>query len=286
MPMPRAPEWESAAAPALAASEFDEIRRMAYRAFGLELKPGKEQLVAARLGRMMRGGKFRSYRDLCRHILEDRTGDSLAALIDALATNHTSFLREPDHFTFLRETVAPALRYRRPLEIWCAACSTGEEVWTLACTLNDALPGAAARVVATDISRKALDFAQRAVYPAARCEPLPGPWLARYFSEAPEGGFAVRPAVRAQASFSRLNLMEPLTWGRRFPVIFCRNVMIYFDSAVKLALTERLAGALEPGGYLFVGHAESLSRFSGSLEYVRPAVYRKAAKREGAWNKS
>jgi chemotaxis protein methyltransferase CheR len=287
MPMPRAGEWEiTGPAPELAPGEFEEIRRMAHRAFGLDLKPGKEQLVAARLGRMMRGGRHRSYRELCRSILDDRTGESLAALIDALATNHTNFLREPDHFAFLRDTIAPTLRYRRPLEIWCAACSTGEEVWTLACTLNDALPGTQPRVVATDISRKALAFAQRASYPAARCEPLPGLWLSRYFAETPSGEFTVRPAVRQQASFSRLNLMEPLNWGRKFPVIFCRNVMIYFDAAVQQAVTERLAGALEPGGYLFVGHAESLTRFSHSLEYVRPAVYRKTAKREGAWTKS
>jgi chemotaxis protein methyltransferase CheR len=283
--MPRAVECENLAAPVLAAGEFEEIRRLAHRAFGLDLKPGKEQLVAARLGRMMRGGRVRSYRDLCRSILEDRSGDSLAALIDALATNHTGFLREPDHFTFLRERVVPSLRFRRPLEVWCAGCATGEEAWTLACTLNDALPGAAVRIAATDISRKALAFAERAVYPAARRTPLPGTWLSRYFSETPAGEFAIRPAVRAQAVFSRVNLMEPLAWGRRFPAIFCRNVMIYFDAAVQEALIGRLADALEPGGYLFVGHAESLTRFSHSLEYVRPAVYRKAAKREGAWSK-
>jgi chemotaxis protein methyltransferase CheR len=283
--MPRAPEFENLAAPELAASEFEEIRRMARKAFGLDLKPGKEQLVAARLGRMMLGGRFRSYGELCRRILEDRSGDSMAALIDALATNHTSFLREPDHFAFLREHVVPTLRHRRPLEIWCAGCSTGEEVWTLACTLNDALPGGSIRIAATDISRKALAFAERGTYPAARCEPLPGAWLAKYFAETPQGEFAIRPAVRAQATFSRLNLMEPLAWRQRFPAIFCRNVMIYFDSAVQEALTSRFAEALEPGGYLFVGHAESLSRFSHTLEYVRPAVYRKTAKREGAWSK-
>ena len=283
--MPRAPDFESLAAPELGAAEFEEIRRMARGAFGLDLKPGKEQLVAARLGRMMRGGRFRSYRDLCRHVLEDRTGDSLAALIDSLATNHTAFLREPEHFAFLRESVLPALRHRRPLEMWCAACSTGEEVWTLAATLSDALPGNSFRITATDISRKALAVAARAQYPAARCAPLPGAWLARYFSETAAGEFAIRPAMRAQVAFSRLNLMEPLAWRQRFPVIFCRNVMIYFDAPVQEGLTARLAEALEPGGYLFVGHAESLSRFSHSLEYVRPAVYRKAAKREGAWSK-
>ncbi len=279
-------DWAAGARP-LAAGEFDEIRRLARRTFGLDLKPGKEQLVAARLGRLVRGGGFSSYRQLYRHIVRDSTGEALAALIDALATNHTAFLREPDHFQFLSERVLPTLRGRSRVDIWCAACSTGEEVWTLACLLNDALPSGGFRITATDISGKALAAAQRAAYPAARCANLPAAWLSRYFMPEPGGeAFHVRPAVRAQAAFSRLNLMEPVSWPRQFPVIFCRNVMIYFDAEAQQEAAGKLAASLEPGGHLFIGHAESLSRFSQWFEYVRPAVYRKPAKQGGGWNKS
>jgi chemotaxis protein methyltransferase CheR len=273
--------------PPLAASEFDEIRGLAYKTFGLDLKPGKEQLVAARLGRMMRTGGYDSYRQLYRRIVEDATGESLAAMIDALATNHTSFLREREHFDFLRDHVAPGLRLRGNADVWCAACSTGEEVWTLACVLNDALPAGRVRIAATDISRKALAVAARAVYPAERCAALPAAWLARYFTAdaAPAAAYRVKPAVRAQATFSRLNLMQPLAWPRRFSVIFCRNVMIYFDAGTQARAAEKLAENLEPGGYLFVGHAESLSRRSSSLEYVQPAVYRKSVRHGDVWNR-
>jgi chemotaxis protein methyltransferase CheR len=276
-----------AAAQPLAAGEFEEIRRLARKTFGLDLKPGKEQLVAARLGRMLRAGGFRSYRQLYRHIVEDRTGEALAAMIDALATNHTSFLREREHFDFLREKVVPGLRARGQVDLWCAACSTGEEVWTLACVLNEALPANRIHITATDISRKALAAAERAAYPAERCAALPAAWLARYFTveAAPAAGYRVKPGMRAQAEFSRLNLMQSFARPRQFPVIFCRNAMIYFDAETQARAVENLAASLEPGGHLFVGHAESLSRSSEFLEYVQPAVYRKPAKHGGAWSR-
>src|SRR5579863_7554305 len=139
--MKPAADWlEQDAGPALAAKDFEQIRRLAHGTFGLDLKPGKEELVSARLRRLLRKGDFRTFEDYYRHILTDRTGAALAAMIDALATNHTAFLREPDHFKFLRENVLPSLSPREAVEVWCAACSTGEEVWTLAMILNEALP--------------------------------------------------------------------------------------------------------------------------------------------------
>jgi chemotaxis protein methyltransferase CheR len=277
------------AAPAhgLKPGEFEEIRRLAYRTFGLDLKPGKEQLVEARLGRIMRNGGFRSYHEFCRRIAEDRTGESLAAMIDALATNHTAFYREAEHFHFLRDRLLPALGGRAQLDVWCAACSTGEEVWTLACAIDEALPAARLHIAATDISRKALASAERAAYSAERCASLPAAWLARHFTpEAPPAaGYRVKPALRARAAFSRLNLTESFAWPHPFQIVFCRNVMIYFDAETQARAVEKLASCLEPGGYLFIGHAESLPRNSASLEYVQPAVYRKAAKQGGAWNK-
>jgi chemotaxis protein methyltransferase CheR len=235
----------------------------------------------------MRNGGFRSYRQLYRHIVEDRTGESLAAMIDALATNHTAFYREPEHFHFLRDRVLPDLRGRGQVDVWCAACSTGEEVWTLACAIDDALPATRVHITATDISRKALAAAERAAYSAERCAALPAAWLARYFTAeaAPAAGYRVKPALRAQTVFSRLNLMQSFAWPRQFQIVFCRNVMIYFDAETQARAVEKLAAGLEPGGYLFIGHAESLPRTSASLEYVQPAVYRKASKPGGAWNR-
>jgi len=274
------------AAPSLGSREFQQIRELAYGTFGLDLKPGKEELVSARLRRLLRTGGFRSFQDYYRHVLADRTGMALAAMIDALATNHTSFLREPDHFTFLREQVLPSLATRETVEVWCAACSTGEEVWTLAMILNDACPHRRISIMATDISNKALAAAQSAEYAMDKCRGIPAGWLARYFvaGKGPVKTLCVAPSIRAQAGFRRINLVEPLPWGRLFPVIFCRNVMIYFDRQTQEQVVGRLAASLEPGGYLFVGHAESLTRIAHSLDYVRPAIYRKPRKKEGRWS--
>ncbi|MEO8594804.1 MAG: protein-glutamate O-methyltransferase CheR [Candidatus Solibacter sp.] len=270
----------------LTPQEFEQFRQLAYRVFGLDLKSGKEELVCGRLRKLVRDGGFRRYQDYYKSIVEDRTGEGLRAMIDALATNHTSFLREPDHFQFLREQVIPTMGARDPIEVWSAACSTGEEVWTLAMVLNEALPQKKVRISASDISNKALNFAQRAWYPAERCQGLPAAWLSRYFSAEgrPAASYRVAPAVRTQAVFRRLNLLESYSWERLFPVIFCRNVMIYFDRATQERVIEGLTRSLEPGGYLFVGHAESLTRISHGLEFVKPAVYRKRGK--GArWSK-
>ena len=270
----------------LAPAEFEQIRQLAYRTFGLDLKQGKEELVSARLRRLVRAGGHRSFQHYYRSIVEDRTGESLVAMIDALATNHTSFFREADHFYFLREEVLPKLAGRDTLEIWTAACSTGEEVWTLAMVLNEAAGSLKVKIHASDISNKALAVAQAATYARERCSEIPPQWLGRYFKpeKPPSTNYAVSPPLRAQAVFRRINLVQPYSWPRGFPVIFCRNVMIYFDRETQEKVVRQMSEYLEPGGYLFIGHAESLTRIEHKLEYVKPAVYRKPGK-EPRWNK-
>jgi chemotaxis protein methyltransferase CheR len=270
----------------LANEEFNQIRELARRTFGLDLRPGKQELVSARLQRLVRTGGFRSYHEYYRHVLSDSSGEALMALIDALATNHTAFLREADHFEFLKKSVLPNLALRASFDIWSAACSTGEEVWTLLLVLHDTLPASRFQVVGSDISRKALRFAARGVYPADRVSTLPRAWQEFGFTrEAGDpGSYAARPALRERAQFRRLNLIEPISWPIRFPVIFCRNVMIYFDQPTQRKVIANLTASLEPGGYLFVGHSESFSGIQHGLEYVRPAVYRKPQEKGGgAW---
>jgi len=282
-------DWIDKAARPLAGREFEEIRELAHRTFGLDLKPGKEDLVSARLQRLVRGGGFRSYREYYRHVCADVTGESLMALIDALTTNHTAFLREADHFEFLRQYVAPELARRPALDIWSAACSTGEAVWTLLLLFREALPGTRVRVTGSDISRKALRQASDAVYTADRVRVLPRAWPQFGFTRegCPPGSYRVKPAIRECAVFRRTNLIERFPWTAKFPVIFCRNVMIYFDRPTQKELVRKLAASLESGGYLFVGHAESLSRLEHGLEYVRPAVYRKPVSGQGGmWRRS
>ena len=202
----------------LAPQEFEQIRQLAYRTFGLDLKPGKEELVSARLRKLVRGGGFRSFQEYYQSIVQDGTGKSLLTMIDALATNHTSFLREPDHFQFLRDHVVPELGSRDTFEVWSAACSTGEEVWTLAMVLNEAPGQRRIRIAASDISNKALSFAQRAVYPVERCHGVSAAWLSRYFAAEgrPPVSYQITPALRTQAVFRRVNLVESYSWPHPF----------------------------------------------------------------------
>lgn len=272
---------EATALRPLSANEFEEIRRLAYEKFGLDLHKGKEDLVAARLGRKMRETQCKSFRAYYRHVLEDRTGEALIGMIDALTTNHTGFLREPVHFEFLRDQVLPALAGRAHIDFWSAACSTGEEPYTIAFTaMEKMLPSEYGKlsILATDISTKALQSARRAVYPAERFLDFPPLWMRRYLLRGDgswSGWYRIRPEVTQRVEFERLNLIEQFPHNRRFPLIFCRNVMIYFDKPTQEKLIGRLAECLEPGGYLFVGHAESLTGISHPLRYVRPAIYLK-----------
>ena len=267
--------------------EFDAIRRLAHEKFGLDLRSGKEELVAARLGKRMREGGFTSFDEYYRHVLDDASGEALVGMIDALATNHTSFLRETAHFDFLRQYVLSGLRERSRVELWSAACSSGEEPYSLAFTLGDQWGTAAlrkVRILSTDISTKALAVAQRAVYPAERFSAIPPGWLHQFLLRGEgrwKGWYRVKPEVRSQVEFARLNLVEPFSQTSQFPVIFCRNVMIYFDKPTQEALVNRLAACLEPGGYLFIGHAESLTGVRHGLTYVRPATYQKPAHESG-----
>ncbi len=268
----------------LKAGEFEKIRKLAYDTFGLDLRTGKETLVSTRLSKQIRERGFRSFEDYYQHVVGDSTGESLIQLIDALTTNHTSFFREPAHFEFLKRTALPEWARRgTPLNIWSAACSTGEEPYTIAMCVLEELGASAAgrvRILATDISTRVLEKAGQAIYPADRVDGIPGHQLRKYWLRGEgdwNGHYRAKKEVRALVEFRRLNLMESLPQIGPFPVIFCRNVMIYFDKPTQQRVVQRLAGRLEPGGYLLTGHSESLTGIDHGLQYVQPAVYRKAS---------
>jgi len=267
----------------LRASEFNQIRKLAYDTFGLDLRAGKESLVSTRLGKYIQQSGCRSFDEYYRHVVGDSTGQALVHLIDALTTNHTSFFREPAHFDFLRTRILPEWKNRGPLAIWSAACSTGEEPYSIAMCLLEELGSVSPcrfRILATDISTRVLAKAREGVYSAERFRVLPASQLQRYWlrGEREQAGYyRAKKEVRGLVEFRRLNLLQPATQVGPFPLIFCRNVMIYFDKPTQQGVVERLAGCLEPGGYLFTGHAESLTGIEHGLRYVQPAVYRKPA---------
>jgi chemotaxis protein methyltransferase CheR len=259
-------------------AHFARIASLVKYVAGIDLRPGKEGLVRSRLAsrlRMLGVGTFDAYLE---HLDADASGAELVHMLDVLTTNKTSFFREPEHFRLLQDEVLPAAR--GPVRIWSAGCSTGEEPHTAAIVLRETLDGSAfadARILATDLSTRVLARAREGVYAAELLGDVPPQLVRRHFVPSPRGDGMVRvaDATRAAVRFARLNLMARWPMKGPFDVIFCRNVMIYFDKATQESLVNRFASLLAPGGWLFVGHSESLSGIRHDLRYVQPAVYQR-----------
>jgi chemotaxis protein methyltransferase CheR len=266
---------------ALTPKEFADVSALAREEFGLELGKGKEQLVASRLAKLMRSLGFKEFRDYYRHVLGERTGDALVELIDALTTNHTNFFREQAHFDFLVQWILKEQTRNARMRIWSAASSTGEEPYTIALTAREHLGSQSPylpHILATDISTRVLETARRGMYREDRFQGGLAPWLRKHLLRGEgrwQGWYRMRPEILEMVEFRRLNLIDPIPDVGRFTVIFCRNVMIYFSRETQEQLVNRLAACLEPGGYLFVGHSESLSAIQHPLQWIQPAIYRK-----------
>jgi chemotaxis protein methyltransferase CheR len=255
------------------------IQKLAFSTFGLDLRSGKEELITARIGKVMRKQNLGSFKDYYDYVVADRSGAALSEMIDALTTNYTSFFREIAHFELLRKTILPMKR-KDKLRIWSAACSTGEEPYSIAFCLQDAGLTGASEVIATDISQKVLIEARAAIYKGDDLENIPLEDRRRYFLAgvgAKAGWYKVKPDISRMVQFAPQNLIEPLKVNGAFDVIFCRNVMIYFNKATQQEVVRSLQQRLKPGGYLLIGHSETLNGVQHSLKYVSPAVYRSVA---------
>jgi len=280
---PKAPSDENSPLSPLALThrEFALISELAHAEFGIELGPGKEQLVAARIGKLMRHLCFSNFRDFYKHLQADHTGQYRIQLIDSLTTNHTSFFREQAHFDFLVNPICSQWASSRPMRIWSAACSSGEEPYTIALIASEhfkARREALPHILASDISTRALETARNGAYPAQRLQHAMVPWLRKHLLRGEghwDGWYRMRPEIIDMVDFQRINLVQSWPDIGRFDVIFCRNVMIYFSHQTQTQLVNRLAECLQPGGYLFVGHSETLTGIQHGLQHVQPAIYRK-----------
>jgi chemotaxis protein methyltransferase CheR len=271
----------SAPEPPLSAAAYAFLADLVHRHSRIRLGPDKQAFVSGRLGGRLRAVGCDSYDAYCRLLGSAAGADEVGALIDLISTNHTQFFREPDHFVLLARRVLPRVT-RRPVRVWCAAAASGEEAYSLAIVLAEQFPQAgeeAWTLVASDISRRMLDRCRRAIYESAAVK-LPDPdLLPRYFRRGFgdwEGYYRVKPAVRRRVRVEHVNLFQDLyPWPAGLDVIFCRNVMIYFDAESRQALVERLYAQLAPGGHLFVGHAEGLQGLRHRFRAVAPGVYQR-----------
>ncbi len=261
----------------LSPEQFGRISETVRSVAGIRLSPGKETLVRSRLSKRLRALGLSGFEAYLEHVQGDESGGELAEMVDALTTNKTSFFRESAHFDFLVETVVPELAEREP-KLWSAGCATGEEPYTMAMVLSEHMPPSPdhkARILATDISRHSLASGGAGVYTASVVATIPDPLRRKYLRDHGDGLYRVTDRLKAMTRFAQLNLMGEWPMRGPFDVIFCRNVMIYFDRETRERLVARFYTLLRDGGYLFVGHSESLTGLAHEFRYIQPAVYRR-----------
>ncbi len=262
----------------LSRAEFQKISGLLYAVSRITLQDGKEELVKSRLLKRMRAIGIRSFGEYLARV--DGDPAEKYQMVDLLTTNKTSFFREDAHFDFLKTRVLPGLGGGR-LRVWSAGCSSGEEPYTIAMVLREYYaqgPQPDARILATDLSKRVLARAEAGTYDEEVLREVPAQLASKYFdcveTRKPRR-YSARQALRSLITFAPLNLMEDWPMKGPFDVIFCRNVMIYFDKATQERLVNRFYGLLKPGGYLFSGHSESLAGMNHSFRYVQPAVHLK-----------
>ena len=258
--------------------EFSQFQRFIFEAAGIFMANGKQALVSGRLAKRLAHYQLNSYSDYLR-LLESRAQPSeLQMAVDLLTTNETYFFREPKHFALLRELAQEAKAKAKALRVWSAACSSGEEPYSIAMVLADVLGDAPWEVLATDISTRMLERARSGHYPMERASQMPDAYLKRFCLKgqgSESGTMLVERALRNRLQLQHLNLNEPLPKVGSFDVIFLRNVMIYFNLETKRQVVARLLAQLRPGGYFLIGHSETLNDINDSLKPVAPSIYRK-----------
>lgn len=250
---------------------------------GINLTDEKRAIVAGRLNSLLLSLHFKSLPEYMSYVAADKTGQAMATMMDKLTTNYTFFMREAEHFDFFRSKVLTNLirtAKHKDLRVWSAACSSGEEPYTLAILMDDFFgmekPNWDTRILATDISDKVLTIAKKGVYGKEKITSLPAPWQQRYFKPIDTENVVLNDKIRSEVIFRKLNLIDTaFPFKQKFHAIFCRNVMIYFDGKSKEELVDKLYNLTETGGYLFVGHSESLNRHATRYRYKMPAVYQK-----------
>jgi len=264
-------------------AEFRQLAEYIEAHYGIHLKDEKQTMLMGRLNAIVGQMGFDNFTQYFKTIMEDKSGEGVVRLIDKITTNHTFFMREEEHFTFLKEKVLPQMSIAikdMDLRTWCAASSSGEESHTLAMIIDEYFYREKlcwdTKVLATDISSAVLETAVEGIYSNDKLEPLPAYYKQTYFKRVDKNSMQVTDRIRNEVIYRKFNLMEPIfPFKKKFHIIFCRNVMIYFNQETKDQLIEKFYNQLEDGGYLFIGHSETVNRNKSRFKYICPAIYRK-----------
>jgi chemotaxis protein methyltransferase CheR len=260
--------------------EFSTLTEYLHQNFGIDLRK-KRELVESRLNNYLSHNGYDDYATFLGALFSDTTGSEVNTVINYLTTNYSYFMREFDSIRFFRDEILPKMKNNirdRDLRIWSAGCSTGEEPYSIAMVNADFFGDQKGlwdqKILATDISEKVLNKAKLGVYDAQAFEKVPTPWKNQYFEKLAEGACRVRQEIKNEIIFRKFNLMETqFPFKRKFHVILCRNVMIYFDAPTKQALVEKFYENTENGGYLIIGQSESIDRSRTSYKFVKPSIF-------------
>lgn len=267
----------------ITSKEFEVISNYMRNNYGIKLGESKKSLVKGRLQNLLSEKNIESFSEYYDYIVSDKSGQAATEIVNKLTTNYTYFLREPNHFKFLTEQALPYFfqqKSTKELLFWSAGCSSGEEAYTIGMVLKDYMKTnkqiSVAKILATDISNRTLEVAKNAQYSNVNFNSLPNHWESEYFKVNDDGTVEVDYKIKSMVKLAYLNLNQSyFPIKNKFHFIFCRNVMIYFDNKSKDALVERFYDMLVPGGFLFIGHSESLNRENTRFKYIKPAIYRK-----------
>ncbi len=263
--------------------EFKQIAEYIKINYGIKLGEEKKPLLLGRLQNILTKHNFSNFSEFYKYIIEDKTGTAAANLANVITTNHTYFMREATHFNYFKDRVLPYLCNtvkNRDLRIWSAGCSSGQEPYTLAMIIDEFFGKEKefwdTKILATDLSSKVLETAQSGIYRNEDMVELPYAWRQGYFRRIDGEYSVINEKIRNEVIFRKFNLItDKFPFKRKFHVIFCRNVMIYFDAHTRNELVRKFYDSTENGGYLFIGHSESLDRAKVSYKYIMPSVYRK-----------
>ena len=269
--------------PKITDADFNKLVKFVYDNYGINLAQ-KRVLIEGRLCNEIKHKGFPDYHQYLESVYNDRTGTEIVALLNKLTTNHTFFMREPEHYQYMKDVILPYIsslnRPKKYVKIWSAGCSSGEEAYTTQMQMQEFFgAGASAwdtNIYASDISENVLTKAKKAIYHKDGMKNLDPAWVKRYFTPLDNECYQVQKTITSKVNFVTFNLMKPIPKPAvLYSIVFCRNVMIYFDMPTKVALVERFYDVVTPGGYLFIGHAESVPREQTRFQYIKPAIYRK-----------
>ena len=261
--------------------DFTKLVTFVHQKYGINLA-AKKILIEGRLTPVVLENGMKTFSEYVEMITKTTNKETITTFLNEITTNHTYFLRENEHFNYMRSTVLPYFQKNnknKTINIWSAGCSSGQEAYTVAMVINEFLGIEKSKwkinILASDISEKAMNKGEKAVYTTLELKDIPRHWLTKYFIDHKNGTLEVCPEIKKQLTFRKVNLMENLSFARPFDLVLCRNVMIYFDAPTKDKLINKFYDVTDKGGFLFIGHSETVNRSSSKFDYVKPAIYRK-----------